>query len=181
MKRLVILIADIFSLFCQSIGLVILIADIFLPPLLCRFWFGYSDYWHDVTPSFVKVLVWLYWLLTSSHVLFCVGMGLVILMVAWPHALFCAGLIWLYWLLAWHHALFCAVLIWLYWLLAWPQALFSDGCGSVILIADILLCPLSPWYNRTGWLDVKHQLTYLLTTTTPPPPPPLPLPLIALI
>ena len=26
-------------------------------------------------------------------------------------------------------------------------------------------CPLysSPWYNRTGWLGVKHQLTYLLT------------------
>jgi len=21
----------------------------------------------------------------------------------------------------------------------------------------------SPWYNRTGWLGVKHQLTYLLT------------------
>ena len=24
----------------------------------------------------------------------------------------------------------------------------------------------SPWYNRTGWLGVKHQLTYLLTLTT---------------
>ena len=23
--------------------------------------------------------------------------------------------------------------------------------------------PLSPWYNRTGWLGVKHQLTYLPT------------------
>ena len=22
---------------------------------------------------------------------------------------------------------------------------------------------VSPWYNRTGWLGVKHQLTYLLT------------------
>ena len=21
-------------------------------------------------------------------------------------------------------------------------------------------CPVSPWYNHTGWLDVKHQLTY---------------------
>ena len=21
----------------------------------------------------------------------------------------------------------------------------------------------SPWHNRTGWLGVKHQLTYLLT------------------
>ena len=21
---------------------------------------------------------------------------------------------------------------------------------------------VSPWYNRTGWLGVKHQLTYLL-------------------
>ena len=25
------------------------------------------------------------------------------------------------------------------------------------------LTQLSPWYNRTGWLGVKHQLTYLLT------------------
>ena len=25
-----------------------------------------------------------------------------------------------------------------------------------------LLCCISPWYNRTGWLGVKHQLTYLL-------------------
>ena len=25
------------------------------------------------------------------------------------------------------------------------------------------LCVHSPWYNRTGWLGVKHQLTYLLT------------------
>ena len=24
-------------------------------------------------------------------------------------------------------------------------------------------CRLSPWYNRTGWLGIKHQLTYLLT------------------
>ena len=24
---------------------------------------------------------------------------------------------------------------------------------------------VSPWYNRTGWLDVKHQLTYLLLDT----------------
>ena len=24
---------------------------------------------------------------------------------------------------------------------------------------------LSPWYNHTGWLGVKYQLTYLLTRT----------------
>ena len=24
----------------------------------------------------------------------------------------------------------------------------------------------SPWYNRTGWLGVKHQLTYLLRTSS---------------
>ena len=24
------------------------------------------------------------------------------------------------------------------------------------------ICKLSPWYNPTGWLDVKHQFTYLL-------------------
>jgi len=26
---------------------------------------------------------------------------------------------------------------------------------------------LSPWYNRTGWLGVKHQLTYLPTLALP--------------
>ena len=43
----------------------------------------------------------------------------------------------------------------------------------------------SPWYNRNGWLGVKHQVTATITTTTtttlslslslPPPPPPPPL------
>ena len=37
-------------------------------------------------------------------------------------------------------------------LLLWPCFLFATG-----------LALLSPWYNRTGWLGVKHQLTYLLT------------------
>ena len=27
---------------------------------------------------------------------------------------------------------------------------------------------LSPWYNRTGWLGVKHQFTYLLTRLSYP-------------
>ena len=27
----------------------------------------------------------------------------------------------------------------------------------------LLHCSGSPWYNHTGWLGVKHQLTYLLT------------------
>ena len=30
------------------------------------------------------------------------------------------------------------------------------------LLAAILI-KISPWYNRTSWLGVKHQLTYLLT------------------
>ena len=25
---------------------------------------------------------------------------------------------------------------------------------------------VSPWYNRTGWLGVKHQVTYLITYWT---------------
>ena len=33
---------------------------------------------------------------------------------------------------------------------------------SVILQLSVLLYLPSPWYNRTGWLGVKHQLTYLL-------------------
>ena len=38
-------------------------------------------------------------------------------------------------------------------LLLWPCFLFATG-----------LALLSPWYNRTGWLGVKHQLTYLITS-----------------
>ena len=26
-------------------------------------------------------------------------------------------------------------------------------------VVSLVLCP--PWYNRAGWLDVKHQITYL--------------------
>ena len=50
--------------------------------------------------------------------------------------------------------------------------------GQLLLLATVyglilfLLCVLfvclltkSPWYNRTGWLGVKHQLIYLLTKT----------------
>ena len=36
------------------------------------------------------------------------------------------------------------------------------------------LLPWSPWYNRTGWLGVKHQLTYLLLPWPPSPPNSLP-------
>ena len=35
-------------------------------------------------------------------------------------------------------------------------------------IPSILLFPL-PWYNHNGWLGIKHQLTYLLTTLSPKP------------
>ena len=40
----------------------------------------------------------------------------------------------------------------------------------VLSMCALSMCALSmctllipPWYNRTGWLGVKHQLTYLLT------------------
>ena len=39
-------------------------------------------------------------------------------------------------------------------------------CRSNFSCSFIKACPLPlPWYNRTGWLGVKHQLIYLL----PPP------------
>ena len=28
----------------------------------------------------------------------------------------------------------------------------------------VCLCACSPWYNCTGWLGIKHQVTYLLCT-----------------
>ena len=34
----------------------------------------------------------------------------------------------------------------------------------IVLSLEIGACPeYSPWYNRPGWLGVKHQFTYLLT------------------
>ena len=166
------LLTSFHALFCQSIGFVILIADIFLPPLLCRFWFGYSDYWHDVTPSFVKVLVWLYWLLTSSHVLFCVGMGLVILMVGMTsrpllcrfdlviliasmtsRPLLCR--FWFGYIDCWHdlRPSFLTVVVRLYWLLTSYCALFRH---DITVLVD--------WAHnteiRTGCLGVQHRDTY---------------------
>ena len=38
---------------------------------------------------------------------------------------------------------------------------------SVYLSVCLSICLSSPWYNRTGWLGVKHQLTYLLTICLP--------------
>ena len=31
-----------------------------------------------------------------------------------------------------------------------------------LVVCFLLLLEKSPWYNRTGWLGVKHQFTYLL-------------------
>ena len=35
-------------------------------------------------------------------------------------------------------------------------------CMCVHAYMHACLCVYSPWYNRTGWLGIKHQLTYLL-------------------
>ena len=45
---------------------------------------------------------------------------------------------------------------------------FVQGFGPVTKFMSVLSTS-SPWYNRTGWLGVKHQLTYLLTLSTSPP------------
>ena len=41
----------------------------------------------------------------------------------------------------------------------------TPKCACIITYYHIRLLPeeASPWYNHTGWLGVKHQLTYLLT------------------
>ena len=36
-------------------------------------------------------------------------------------------------------------------------------CVCVCGVCGTLTFPISPWYNRSSWLGVKHQLTYLLT------------------
>ena len=39
---------------------------------------------------------------------------------------------------------------------------FMEGPSSRILkVVPLSIGLASPWYNRTGWLDVKHQFTYL--------------------
>ena len=41
---------------------------------------------------------------------------------------------------------------------------FNPRQGTVVYNSDLLLLFLydtSPWYNHTGWLGVKHQVTYL--------------------
>ena len=45
------------------------------------------------------------------------------------------------------------------------HALFS------FVLTSLSLSPTPPWYNRTGWLGVKHQVTYF---SHPPPPSILP-------
>ena len=44
------------------------------------------------------------------------------------------------------------------------------NCNASVLTADFLSLPpppphppVLPWYNHTGWMGVKHQVTYLLT------------------
>ena len=53
--------------------------------------------------------------------------------------------------------LYFAVCIW-----AYGQNTINHLKSEVSLSLSLSLS-LSPWYNRTGWLGVKHQLTYLLT------------------
>ena len=46
----------------------------------------------------------------------------------------------------------------------WPFLHLRCFCILVLLMLAALcavLCWLSPWYNRAGWLGVKHQFTYL--------------------
>ena len=53
---------------------------------------------------------------------------------------------------------------------AYIVTVFSVSLSLSVLPASLLcLCPShwSPWYNRTGWLGVKYQLTYLLPLTSP--------------
>ena len=40
-------------------------------------------------------------------------------------------------------------------------------------VVCLSVCLSSTWYNRTGWLGVKHQVSYSLSLSTPPPLPSL--------
>ena len=53
------------------------------------------------------------------------------------------------------------------WCACWCQCVAkaeSETTGPVLKEepTQFLLLLLSPWYNRIGWLGIKHQLTYLL-------------------
>ena len=37
----------------------------------------------------------------------------------------------------------------------------SRSVGALQISIIIIIIIMSPWHNRTGWLGVKHQVTYL--------------------
>ena len=39
--------------------------------------------------------------------------------------------------------------------------IFQGERADTVVFTCVSVC-LSPWYNRTGWLGIKHQLAYLL-------------------
>ena len=43
------------------------------------------------------------------------------------------------------------------------EVLWTSGLFRWLLAVFICVGCCSPWYNRTGWLGVKHQVIYLLT------------------
>ena len=56
----------------------------------------------------------------------------------------------------------------------WLQVSHATGIKQAVVVLKLYLCRLNmsdtislssvlPWYNRTGWLGVKHQVTYLPT------------------
>ena len=47
-------------------------------------------------------------------------------------------------------------------LLSWID--LGGGLHVRPVLKSTLSCDRSPWYNRNGWLGVKHQVTYLLET-----------------
>ena len=62
------------------------------------------------------------------------------------------------------------------WVWEWAGvcwALFALCIPFCILVSIFLVCIcglLSPWYNHSGWLGVKHQVTYLWIIVFIPPP-----------
>ena len=72
-----------------------------------------------------------------------------------------------------HPGSFLARPDWTSWCWHWRSALFhsssSESSGTKMSYAGLHGLPgcitsvKSPWYNRTSWLGIKHQLTYLLT------------------
>ena len=43
-----------------------------------------------------------------------------------------------------------------------PQEYYHKATGTAFHLFPCSSNTVSPWYNRSGWLGVKHQFTYLL-------------------